>query len=138
MPGVHVVAVDGSNFSNTAFAYVCKNTPTDASLVVVSGRKQEHVTGEKKAEADARFAALMDSYRAKCTEANRECTFEALNFTSVTGLGKGINGVADKHNADSIVVGSRGLSSAQGFFMGSVSSAVLYASQRPVTVVKKG
>jgi nucleotide-binding universal stress UspA family protein len=140
MPGVHVVAVDGSKFSDTAFAFVCNNTPSDASLVVVSGRDQQEqkVVGEARAAADARFAHMMDYYRTKCVEANRECTFETLEFTSVIGLGKSIHAVADKHDADTIVVGSRGLSSAQGLFMGSVSSAVLHAASRPVTVVKKG
>jgi nucleotide-binding universal stress UspA family protein len=47
-----------------------------------------------------------------------------------------ILGVADSHDADLIVVGSRGLGAVQSAIFGSVSKALVARSKRPVLVVK--
>jgi len=47
-----------------------------------------------------------------------------------------ILGVADTHDADLIVVGSRGLGAMQSAIFGSVSKALVTRSTRPVLVVK--
>ncbi len=129
----HVVAVDGSVNSVVAFDHACDNLPKDARLVVVSGKRG---AGDAQ-EAERDWNATMARFRSRCQFKNRECEFEAVVFNNTTALAKGIEKVAVEKDAVSIVVGSRGLSSTQGLFMGSVSSAVLYAADRPVTVVKK-
>jgi len=50
--------------------------------------------------------------------------------------GKRIVEVAEKQNFDLIVIGSRGLGSAKGFFLGSTSNYVLHKSKKPVLIVK--
>ncbi|AFS83393.1 universal stress protein [Candidatus Nitrosopumilus sediminis] len=50
--------------------------------------------------------------------------------------GKRIVEVADKHNFDLIVIGSRGMGAAKELFLGSTSNYVLHKSKKPVLVVK--
>jgi nucleotide-binding universal stress UspA family protein len=44
--------------------------------------------------------------------------------------------VADQHEVDLIVMGSRGLGPIRGFVLGSVSTRVLFRGSRPVLIVK--
>lgn len=50
--------------------------------------------------------------------------------------GKRIVEVADKHNFDLIVIGSRGMGAAKEIFLGSTSNHVLHKSKKPVLIVK--
>ncbi len=50
--------------------------------------------------------------------------------------GKIIVEVAEKHNFDLIVIGSRGMGAAKELFLGSTSNYVLHKSRKPVLVVK--
>jgi len=50
--------------------------------------------------------------------------------------GKRIVEVAEKHNFDLVVIGSRGMGAAKELFLGSTSNYVLHKSKKPVLVVK--
>ena len=50
--------------------------------------------------------------------------------------GKRIVEVAEKHNFDLIVIGSRGMGAAKEIFLGSTSNYVLHKSKKPVMMVK--
>jgi len=50
--------------------------------------------------------------------------------------GKKIVEVAQKHNFDLIVIGSRGMGAAKELFLGSTSNYVLHKSKKPILIVK--
>jgi nucleotide-binding universal stress UspA family protein len=68
----------------------------------------------------------------KAAEAGVEADYEILDG----GPAEVILRVADAHDADLIVVGSRGLGAVQSVIFGSVSKELVAHSRRPVLVVK--
>ena len=64
---------------------------------------------------------------------------EGLAYTLKVAIGDPaaeIIGIAEKENADLIVIGSRGLGTLKGVFMGSVSQKVTHHAKCPVMIVK--
>ncbi len=69
---------------------------------------------------------------AKAAAANVEADYEIVEAAPTDAILR----VADAHDADLIVVGTRGLGAVQSALFGSVSKALVRRSQRPVLVVK--
>ena len=50
---------------------------------------------------------------------------------------KAIVEIADRHDAATIVIGSRGLTGLQSMLLGSVSNAIVHHADRPTLVIRK-
>ena len=86
-------------------------------------------------ELDAEVAHAREVIRqamAKAAAANVEADYEIVEAAPTDGILR----VADAHDADLIVVGTRGLGAVQSAIFGSVSKALVKRSKRPVLVVR--
>ena len=72
--------------------------------------------------------------KAKLKTAQKGILF--FDRTSYGDDGKRIVEVAEKHDFDLIVIGSRGMGAVKEIFLGSTSNYVLHKSKKPVLVVK--
>jgi nucleotide-binding universal stress UspA family protein len=75
---------------------------------------------------------VVDEAMAKAKAAGVDADYEILDGPADDA----VLGVAETHDADLIVVGSRGLGAMQRAIFGSVSRALVTRAQRPVLVVK--
>jgi nucleotide-binding universal stress UspA family protein len=83
---------------------------------------------------------IMRDYARQVAEAGRAMAIEAgatktRLFLKAGQPARSIVEFAQKHDADLIVVGSRGLGSTEGFLLGSVSHKIAGLADRPVLVV---
>ncbi|SEK41860.1 universal stress protein [Pacificibacter marinus] len=101
---------------------------TEASLSMIRGAK--HSTPDKALEENAREIA--DCARKIATQ---EGATEVRAFTRSGQPARSIVEFAKKHEADVIVLGSRGTGSIDGYFLGSVSHKVTGLASMPVLVV---
>jgi len=136
---IFVVAVDGSEQSRLAFKFALENSQPSDKLKIIHG---DYI--EAGVESDARIyeamanKTLFERLAAECKEKNIDCTFDQRNYSgSSSSLSKGICEYALNNNASSIVVGSRGLSTAKRMVLGSVSSYLVKNCPCSVTVIKK-
>ena len=94
----------------------------------------------QKKKAARRLTSHFDLFLKKHTHtqvAKRRCEFEGVKFYGPGDLGEGVNDSARRHNAQSIIVGCRGMGgSGSGWFMGSVSQSIMNRASRPVTIVR--
>lgn len=100
----------------------------EASLSMVQGPK--HVTPDEALQENAREIA--DAARKIVTDAGLT---EVRAFVRSGQPSRAIVEFAKKHDADLIVLGSRGAGSMDGYFLGSVSHKVTGLSDIPVLVV---
>jgi nucleotide-binding universal stress UspA family protein len=83
---------------------------------------------------------IMRTYAGEVAEAGRARALDlgagqVRAFVKSGQPARGLVSFAQEHDADLIVVGSRGLGSAEGFLLGSVSHKVTGLADRPVLVV---
>eukprot|EP00020_Sapocribrum_chincoteaguense_P001764 CAMPEP_0170738680 /NCGR_PEP_ID=MMETSP0437-20130122/4769_1 /TAXON_ID=0 /ORGANISM="Sexangularia sp." /LENGTH=145 /DNA_ID=CAMNT_0011077109 /DNA_START=68 /DNA_END=505 /DNA_ORIENTATION=+ len=137
----HVIAVDGSENSEWAFDYADRVFPKDHKFILFHGRSQTtNIAGNVKA-AHTRdrleHHGILDHFLEKCKESGRECSMRDPPHRSVSHLAENICIVGSNPEVASIVMGSRGLSSVQRAFLGSVSAAVVQSCEHPVTIVRE-
>lgn len=87
----------------------------------------------------ADLARIQDKYFAMCAQAGRKCRFQAVEFPwngGAIGIGDALCRVALLNNARNLVLGFRGLTTAERLAMGSVSSRCVQACELTTTVVK--
>ncbi len=135
-----VIGIDGSRDSEAAVAEALRLAgDLGASVTFVCARVAPNIMlGEpfyqRELDAQAGHArAVVDDALARAAEAGVEADYEILDGPPA----EAILSVAETHDADLLVVGSRGLGAVQGVLFGSVSKSLVTRSDRPVLVVKQ-
>lgn len=121
-----LVGLDGSNYSNWAlFEAISLAKKFNGSIKVISVYKQDDEREASKIQHKAKN--LIESEKIDCS------------FLAILGSNPSLALIetARNENFDLIVVGSRGLSDAASFLMGSVSRKVVSKADCNVLVVKK-
>lgn len=141
-----IVPVDGSDHSKKAIEHACAIAKvSDGKIVLlhvanivsaISNFDQTPITGGYVSEQLAKDMEetgreiLEDAKKLLPEDVKAETEFE------VGSPGPTVIEVAKKHNADLIIMGSRGLGLLKGIFMGSVSSYVTSHETCPVLIIK--
>ena len=134
-----LIPVDGSNASIRAmshavllakglgasvFVYHVFHLPRAAGIVMTKSMKE---SSEKK------IITILNSAKNIALKSDIPCKQQAQGGGN---SGKKIIDFVEKYNFDMIVMGSRGMGSAKGVFLGSTSNHVLHKSKIPVLIVK--
>src|SRR5215472_7503523 len=131
-----LVAVDGSKNADIAFEYACdlaKNA--GASLLILHVFEELGTVGysiNKELERDNR--EMLQKYQSRAKKAVN--THVDVIEAKANDVAEEILRTADKENIDTIVVGSRGISEAKIFLLGSVSYKVSHYASCPVVIVR--
>jgi nucleotide-binding universal stress UspA family protein len=137
-----LVAVDGSKNADRAFkyaAYIAKQCEAERLFIinVIEGfgrdirAWEKHGTDLKDLQQNSR--ELLQKYKSKALSQ----AFTTPEIISAAGnAGEEILRLAEKEKMDTIVVGSRGLSTVSKLLLGSVSHNVLHNAKCPVTIVR--
>ncbi|KAL4227159.1 hypothetical protein ACF0H5_015132 [Mactra antiquata] len=141
-----IIAVDGSGHSDNAFQWYIDNLmkPDDYVYgVLVPEYKLRNITvgpfsdpealSKEFGEQHARVEKMCSNYTATLRSAN--CKGQVDSYPTDKSVGAEICEQAGKLRADVIVMGTRGMSQAQQFIMGSISNYVMHHARCPVTVV---
>ena len=133
-----LLAVDGSEYSYRALEYarsLAENYKTSLWLVHVFSHTSDLLGYQdfEKLYAKRKSAgqAILDDALAKLNDANFEVRTELAEGSDA----EAILTLAEKHNADLIVMGTRGFGAVKGLLVGSVSRKVIHLSSCPVMVV---
>ena len=108
----------------SVFAYYVFHLPRSAGIAMTKPMKE---TAEKE------IVGILNSAKDIALKSGVPCKQQAQGGGN---SGKRIVNFAEKYNFDMIVMGSRGMGSAKGVFLGSTSNHVLHKSKIPVLVVK--
>jgi nucleotide-binding universal stress UspA family protein len=131
-----LIAVDGSKSADKAFEYACHlANKAGASLLILHVSEELPTVGysiNKEIERDNREMLQKYQSRAKETMNTHVNVMEA----KANDVAEEVLRTADKENIDTIVVGSRGISEAKMFLLGSVSYKVSHYATRPVVIVR--
>ena len=137
-----LVAVDGSAHAQRAMKTASGLAAAlDATLVLVTVDEPGPLKGAAAAYAHSENIdrrdighALLDLARGEATEAGAK---QIKTEIEAGEPAEGILKAADRHDADMVVLGARGLSDLQGLIMGSVSHKVLNLTRRPCLIVRE-
>ena len=140
-----LVAVDGSDHARHALEHAAMLAKAfSAKLLVATVATDEWALPEfgggpagdevmpDKQQVEAAASKLLDDEIGALTGSD---TLELVPIVAFGVPDERIVELADEHNADLIVVGSRGLSGFRRFLLGSVSYKVARSAERPVLVV---
>jgi nucleotide-binding universal stress UspA family protein len=143
-----LIAFDGSEPARHAIARAAELYPGRQALVLTVWQRVAAQAGYGARLAGYRAAARVldesnDQWARETAEEGAEVAREAglvaralAAESSSDAVWQAIIEVADAHDACCIVLGSRGLSKARAWLLGSISHAVAQESKRPVTIVK--
>ena len=131
-----VVGTDGSDGAKHAMEYATELARRDGAELVLTHIEQDTIgkgggpiqTDEDEIQAEVARQAK------ELTEGGITTQVEKRSIM-VGGPGAVIAKIADSHNADLIVVGTRGHSAAAGIVLGSVAQRLLHLADQPVLVV---
>ncbi len=137
-----LIAVDGSNHVRRALSTAAELAAAlDDTLIVVTVDEPGPLKGEV-----AEFARAEDLSRQEvverivrsASEVARAAGVKKIETDSASGDPvDGILAMAEKHKADVIVLGARGLSNLQGLVLGSVSHKVMHLTTLPCLIVRQ-
>jgi nucleotide-binding universal stress UspA family protein len=137
-----LVAVDGSENADRAFeyaAYIAKQCEVERLYIINViegfGRNirawEKHDLGVKDLKRNSK--ELLEKYKSKAYSQ----AFTTVEIISTAGnAGEEILRAAEREKMDTIVMGSRGLSTASKLLLGSVSHNVLHNAACPVMIVR--
>jgi nucleotide-binding universal stress UspA family protein len=132
-----LVAVDGSKNADKAFEYACDLAKkAGASLLILHVFEELGTVGysiTKELERDNR--EMLQKYQSRAKKVLMQ-TYVDVMEAKATDVAEEVLRTADKENVDTIVVGSRGISEAKIFLLGSVSYKVSHYASRPVVIVR--
>lgn len=137
-----LLAVDGSNASNRATRHVVKlagQLAEPPGLTLVNACAPLLPTAARKLgrKATSEYYASETKYATR--KARRALERAGLAFEQASPVGDAAEEIvrlADKHDADMVVMGSRGQTALKSLLLGSVASRVLAMAKVPVTVVR--
>jgi nucleotide-binding universal stress UspA family protein len=132
-----LIAVDGSNHGDKAFEYALDLAKkAGASLLVLHVYEEFGNIGYSIGkEIERNNREMLQKYQSR---AKKELTQRYVDVVEARGndVAEEILRTANKENIDTIVVGSRGISEAKEFLLGSVSYKVSHYAKRPVIIVR--
>ncbi|MFY9797037.1 MAG: universal stress protein [Candidatus Nitrosopolaris sp.] len=132
-----LVAVDGSKSADKAFEYACHLAKkAGASLLILHVFEELGTVGysiDKEIERDNR--EMLQKYQSRAKKVLMQTYVDVMEVTA-NDVAEEVLLTADKKNIDTIVVGSRGISEAKIFLLGSVSYKVSHYAKRPVVIVR--
>ena len=132
-----LVAVDGSKNADKAFEYASDLAKrVGASLLILHVFEEFTNIGYSiNEEIERNNREMLQKYQSR---AKMEITRTFVDVMEAKGndVAEEILQTADKENVDTIVVGSRGISEAKAFLLGSVSYKVSHYAKRPVIIVR--
>jgi nucleotide-binding universal stress UspA family protein len=139
-----LVPVDGSESANRAAAHAVSlvERRTDAAITLLNVQNQRtldmsDISRITSVEADT--ARAEEQSKKILHDAIALCRKASAKFDARSAFGpvaETIVKIAREIEADQIVMGTRGLRSLHGAFMGSVSTKVVHLAEVPVTLVK--
>ena len=137
-----LVAVDGSENADRAFeyaAYIAKQCEVERLFIVnvIEGFGRSIGEWEKRdalvKDLEQNSKELLEKYKSKAISQ----AFTTAEIISAAGnAGEEILKLAEREKMDTIVMGSRGRSTASKLLLGSVSHNVLHNATCPVTIVR--
>jgi len=132
-----LVAVDGSKNADKAFEYACDLAKkAGASLLILHVSEELGTVGysiNKEIERDNR--EMLQKYQSRAKQVLMQKYVDVIE-AKANDVAEEVLRTADKDNIDTIVVGSRGISQAKKFLLGSVSYKVSHYARRPVVIVR--
>jgi nucleotide-binding universal stress UspA family protein len=132
-----LVAVDGSKSADKAFEYACHLAKkAGASLLILHVFEELGTVGysiDKEIERDNR--EMLQKYQSRAKKVLMQTYVDVMEVTA-NDVAEEVLLTADKKNIDTIVVGSRGISEAKIFLLGSVSYKVSHYAKSPVVIVR--
>ncbi len=137
-----LLAVDGSDASTRAARHVARFARQLAeapALTVVNVSAPLLAPAERKLGRKASSEYYESNSRHAVRSAHRILTRAGLEFREAFLVGDPAEQIAreaDKHDADLIVMGSRGQTALKSLVMGSVATKVLALSKVPLTVIR--
>jgi len=132
-----LVAVDGSKHADKAFDYaseLAKKAETNLLILHVF-EELGNVGYSIDKEIGRNNIEMLQKYQSRAKKALTQ-TYVDVMETKGNDVAEEILHTADKENIDTIVVGSRGISEAKEFLLGSVSYKVSHYAKRPVIIVR--
>ena len=132
-----LVAVDGSKSANKAFEYACDLAKkAGASLLILHVSEELGTVGYSiNKEIERGNREMLQKYRSRAKKMLMK-TYVYVMEAKANDVAEEILRTANKKNIDTIVVGSRGISEAKKFLLGSVSYKVSHYARRPVVIVR--
>ena len=131
-----LIAVDGSKSADKAFEYACNLAKkTGASLLIQHVSEELGTVGysiNKELERDNR--EMLQKYQSRAKKVMKR--YVDVMEAKANDVAEEVLRTADKENIDTIVVGSRGISEAKMFLLGSVSYKVSHYARCPVVIVR--
>jgi nucleotide-binding universal stress UspA family protein len=132
-----LVAIDGSKHADQAFEYASDLAKkAEARLLIIHVFEELGNIGYSIArELEQSDREMLQKYQSR---AKRLVTDRYVDVMEAKGndVAEEILHIADKENIDTIVVGSRGISEAKEFLLGSVSYKVSHYAKCPVIIVR--
>jgi nucleotide-binding universal stress UspA family protein len=132
-----LVAVDGSKNADKAFEYACDLAKkAGASLLILHVSEELGTVGysiNKEIELENR--EMLQKYQSRAKQVLMQTYIDVME-AKANDVAEEVLQTADKENIDTIVVGSRGISQARKFLLGSVSYKISHYATRPVVIVR--
>jgi len=143
----HVIAVDEGDNTEKAFLWACQNYPRNHRFIITHGRFSPSIYNgfngnhfslddevqKERSENERKHQMVFDKYQKLCTDNNRYCNFQEVNYVTPSDLGTKICQVAKNEGASGVVCSSR----EPGVLnRGTVSTSILSDCDVSVTVVK--
>eukprot|EP00761_Pharyngomonas_kirbyi_P004949 gb/GECH01004954.1/.p1 GENE.gb/GECH01004954.1/~~gb/GECH01004954.1/.p1 ORF type:complete len:142 (+),score=34.49 gb/GECH01004954.1/:1-426(+) len=139
----YLVAYDGSEYSKRAFDFtqrlLKKETDELIAASVVESQSHTFRLFQSRKTVDEALQKMRDEARKKMDDLQTVCESEKITFTPIIVEGhprEELLKLADTHQIDVMVVGSRGLGGIQKVLLGSTSEYLLQHSKCDVLVVK--
>ena len=132
-----LVAVDGSKHADKAFEYASELAKKAGTNLLILHVFEElgNVGYSIDKEIGRNNIEMLQKYQSRAKKALTQ-TYVDVMETKGNDVAEEILHTADKENIDTIVVGSRGISEAKEFLLGSVSCKVSHYAKRPVIIVR--
>jgi len=138
-----LVAFDGSDSAMNAVKYatgmVMKYTKTEVTILLVINMTNLDLFEASLDIKDKFIASIVESGKATLVEARKIFDEKKIPVNAVTKTGDPatiINDYVKNNNIDSIIMGTRGLTSLKGMVLGSVSQKLIHMTDKPVTLIK--
>lgn len=139
-----VVAVDGSEGSRLAFQYALRTSPSALPIRVFHIERPELVLGGDGVyrsfdgqQTTPKTKEFLKRLEDECKAQNRTCIFDSRkSMGTSSSISEGICDYGLNHQAESIVVGARGLSTVSRFLLGSVSGSLAQNCACSISIVK--
>ena len=132
-----LVAVDGSKNADKAFEYACDLAKkAEASLLILHVSEELGTVGYSiNKELERHNREMLQKYQSRAKKVLMQTHVEVIE-AKANDVAEEVLQTADRENIDTIVVGSRGISEAKMFLLGSVSYKVSHYARRPVIIVR--